>query len=366
MEQGSQWEKAYTHGGDVYRNEKIRMDFSININPLGMPDFIKQTAMDGVEESARYPDSRCRRLRRLAAGFYGVQEETLVFGNGAAELIFGIVRAVSPRRAVLTAPSFTEYEAALSSVGAEVLFFPLKEEDDFSLPADRYLDFLKSARPDMIFLCNPANPTGRLTPGEEIRRILEFCTVQGILAVVDECFLDLAEEDERDSVLDLVREGEKNIFLLKAFTKSFAMAGLRLGYGFLADGELRLKMQSQSQPWNVSIPAQEAGCAAFGAEREPYLREARKLISREREYLREGLQRLGFYVFPSEANFLLFKRTDRGDGGELYESLLSRGILIRRCGDYQGLSGDHYRICVKKREENRAFLENLGEIYKKR
>ena len=169
-----------------------------------------------------------------------------------------------------------------------------------------------------------------------------------------------------DSGLDLVREGEKNIFLLKAFTKSFAMAGLRLGYGFLADGELRLKMQSQSQPWNVSIPAQEAGCAAFGAEREPYLREARKLISREREYLREGLQRLGFYVFPSEANFLLFKRTDRGDGGELYESLLSRGILIRRCGDYQGLSGDHYRICVKKREENRAFLENLGEIYKKR
>ena len=154
--------------------------------------------------------------------------------------------------------------------------------------------------------------------------------------------------------------------MLKAFTKSFAMAGLRLGYGFLADGELRLKMQSQSQPWNVSIPAQEAGCAAFGAEREPYLREARRLIGQEREYLREGLQRLGFYVFPSEANFLLFKRTDRGDGGELYESLLSRGILIRRCGDYQGLSGDHYRICVKKREENRAFLENLGEIYKKR
>ena len=209
MEQGSQWEKAYTHGGDVYRNEKIRMDFSININPLGMPDFIKQAAMDGVEESARYPDSQSR-------------------------------------RAVLTAPSFTEYEAALSSVGAEVLFFPLKEEEDFSLPADRYLDFLKSARPDMIFLCNPANPTGRLTPGEEIRRILEFCTVQGILAVVDECFLDLAEEDERDSVLDLVRAGEKKVFLLKAFTKSFAMAGLRLGYGFLADGELRLKMQSQS------------------------------------------------------------------------------------------------------------------------
>ena len=130
MEQVSQWEKAYTHGGDVYRNEKIRMDFSININPLGMPDFIKQAAMDGVEESTRYPDSRCRRLRRLAAGFYGVQEETLVFGNGAAELIFGIVRAVSPRRAVLTAPSFTEYEAALSSVGAEVLFFPLKEEEE--------------------------------------------------------------------------------------------------------------------------------------------------------------------------------------------------------------------------------------------
>ncbi|MFR8166384.1 MAG: aminotransferase class I/II-fold pyridoxal phosphate-dependent enzyme [Enterocloster sp.] len=172
-------EKAYTHGGDV-QNEKYGWIFPLTSIHWEC-GFIKQVAMDGVEESTRYPDSRCRRLRRLAAGFYGVQEETLVFGNGAAELIFGIVRAVSPRRAVLTAPSFTEYEAALSSVGAEVLFFPLKEEEDFSLPADRYLDFLKSARPDMIFLCNPANPTGRLTPGEEICRILEFCTVQGIL-----------------------------------------------------------------------------------------------------------------------------------------------------------------------------------------
>lgn len=123
MEQGSQWEKAYTHGGDVYRNEKIRMDFSININPLGMPDFIKQAAMDGVEESARYPDSRCRRLRRLAAGFYGVQEETLVFGNGAAELIFGIVRAVSPRRAVLTAPRLQSMKRLFHLWGRRSCFF---------------------------------------------------------------------------------------------------------------------------------------------------------------------------------------------------------------------------------------------------
>ncbi|MGI5983423.1 MAG: pyridoxal phosphate-dependent aminotransferase [Sakamotonia sp.] len=365
MEHAGQWEKAYTHGGDVYRNTKVRMDFSININPLGMPDFIKQAAMNGVEESARYPDSRCGRLRSLAAGFYGVPEEVLVFGNGAAELIFGIVRAASPRRAVLTAPSFTEYEAALSSAGAEILFFPLKEEEGFSLPGDRYLDFLKRSEPDLIFLCNPANPSGRLTPGGEIRRILEFCGSHGILAVIDECFLELAEEDEKNSVLDLVRAGERHIFLLKAFTKSFAMAGLRLGYGFLADGELRLKLQSQFQPWNVSIPAQEAGCAAFGAEREAYLGEARKLIRQEREYLSGGLRKLGFDVFPSEANFLLFKRPGEADGGELYPSLLSRGILIRRCGDYRGLTGEHYRICVKKREENSVLLENLGEIYKK-
>lgn len=330
MEQGSQWEKAYTHGGDVYRNEKIRMDFSININPLGMPDFIKQAAMDGVEESARYPDSRCRRLRRLAAGFYGVQEETLVFGNGAAELIFGIVRAVSPRRAVLTAPSFTEYEAALSSVGAEVLFFPLKEEEDFSLPADRYLDFLKSARPDMIFLCNPANPTGRLTPGEEIRRILEFCTVQGILAVVDECFLDLAEEDERDSVLDLVRAGEKKVFLLKAFTKSFAMAGLRLGYGFLADGELRLKMQSQEPALERVHTGPGGRMRGLWSRAGALPREARRLIGPGAGIFKGRPAKTGLLCISLGGQFPFIKRTDRGDGGELYESLLSRGILIRR------------------------------------
>ena len=136
--------------------------------------------------------------------------------------------------------------------------------------------------------------------------------------------------------------------MLKAFTKSFAMAGLRLGYGFLADGELRLKMQSQSQPWNVSIPAQEAGCAAFGAEREPYLREARRLIGQEREYLREGLQRLGFYVFPSEANFLYLRGQTEGRGESFMGPFYPRDPdpqMRRLPGTFRGSLSD---LCEKK------------------
>lgn len=350
----------YRHGGDVYRNRNIKYDFSININPLGMPEFVRRAAIEGVARGSCYPDSECTRLRALAASHYEIAERKLIFGNGAAELIYGIVRAVSPRRAVVLAPSFTEYERALRAAGAEIRFFYLKEEDGFRLPTEEYLQFLSGERPDMIFLCNPANPAGNRLEIEETRRILEFCRRQGIFAVVDECFLDFLERGEELSAVGMVREGWKTLFVIQALTKSFAMAGLRLGFGFLSDERLLEKMRLSIQPWNVSVPAQEAGAAAFGPGREEYLAAARKMVGTEREYLRGGLEAAGLRVFPSDANFLLFKDMSERPERALYDFLLARGVLLRCCDDYEGLDGRYYRVCVRSREENRRLLEILG------
>lgn len=351
---------SYRHGGDVYRNQNIKYDFSININPLGMPEFVREAALEGVSGSFCYPDSECAELRSLAASHYNILEKELIFGNGAAELIYGIVRAVSPKRAVLLAPSFTEYEKALESAGAEIRFFYLKEEDGFVLPVKEYLHFLLKETPDMIFLCNPANPAGNAAGKEEIREILDFCRRQEIFAVVDECFLDFLEHGDRFSAAGMVREGYGNLFVLQALTKSFAMAGLRLGFGFLSNEGLLTKMRMSFQPWNVSIPAQKAGCAAFGPGREEFLAETRRVLKTEREYLKCGLEAAGFRVFQSDANFLLFKDCSGKPARALYEYFLAGGVLIRCCDDYEGLDGRYYRICIRRREENRRFLEILG------
>lgn len=349
------------HGGDIYGGREILLDFSVNVNPLGMPEFVRKAAEESLFLCGRYPDSRCRGLRRAAAAWYQVDEEQMIFGNGAAELIFRSVLALRPGRAVLLAPSFYEYEAALRAVGAQMSFFYLKEEEDFHLPVDEYLAFLKKERPDMIFLCNPANPAGTVIARTELLKILDFCSDHGIFAVVDECFLDFLKEPGNASALDLVREGRAGVLILQALTKSFAMAGLRLGYGFLADRSLLASMEQAGQPWSVSIPAQEAGAAAFGAARAPYFSETRQLIERERAFLADGLEKAGFHVFPSQANFLLFKDRPGKPEGELFRFLLDHGILIRSCESFRGLDGRYYRSCVAGHDENISLLRILRD-----
>lgn len=354
-------ETEYRHGGDVYRNQNIQYDFSINLNPFGMPEFVRDAAIEGVLKGSRYPDSGCGRLRTLVSSYYKVPESELIFGNGAAELIYGIVRALRPKRAALLAPTFSEYEHALRAEGAEICCFFLKEEEGFALSPEDYLEFLKREQPELIFLCNPANPVGNLMDGAAMDQILRFCRERDIFVVVDECFLDFTEAGEGISAVRKIRDGYRNLFVLQALTKSFAMAGLRLGYGFCKNKGILKSMESHTQPWNVSVVAQEAGAAAFGPEREIFLARTREFLRTEQGYLKDKLKAAGFCVFDSDANFLLFKDQKGRAERELYTFLLDRGILIRCCDDYHGLDGTCYRICVRSREENDRLLEYIGE-----
>ncbi|MCI8453154.1 MAG: aminotransferase class I/II-fold pyridoxal phosphate-dependent enzyme [Lachnospiraceae bacterium] len=351
------------HGGDTYSKPAVFLDYSVNLNPFGMPDFVKEAARESLVDCARYPDSRYRALAGAAASYYDLEGERLIFGNGAAELIFRIVQARQPRRAVLLAPTFGEYEAALESVGVQPDFFCLKEEAGFELPVDAYLKFLDQIRPEIVFLCNPANPTGTVCESGGLGQILDFCGACGILAVVDECFLDFVEDSEDLSVLPRIRRGEKQIFVLKALTKSFAMAGLRFGLGFSADGELLERMRCSGQPWSVSIPAEAAAMAVFTDPKRSlqYLLKTRELLKEEKKCLGEGLAAAGGEIYGSRANFLFFCDTLGQRPLALYEHFLAQGILIRSCADYHGLNGLYYRVCVRRHEENVRFLKTLAD-----
>ena len=340
------------HGGDIYRNPGV-LDFSANCNCFGMPGSVREAAVCGVQCADAYPDPECEALREAIADYEGVESAQILCGNGASELLLAIVAALHPKRAFLAAPSFLEYERVLSAVGAQIRWHVLSEKDDY-LPGEVFLDELKETDADLVILSNPNNPTGTLMQPEYMRQVVCLTAGRGITLVMDECFLDFLEEPERYSAKQYL-EKDGHLLVLKAFTKTFACAGLRIGYLLCADQDILCKCKMHLPEWNVSLPAAYAGVAAT-AERE-WLRETAGQIRTEREWLRGQLARLGYRVFPGTANFLFFT----GNMG-LYEYCLSHGILIRDCRNYRGLSVGAYRICVKKREDNERLLQVLREL----
>ena len=338
------------HGGGQY-GQPVRLDFSVNTNPLGTPPAVMRAVEASAGRLHQYPDPCCRALVAALAAYEGVPEAYILCGCGAAELIFAYCAALRPRRALELAPTFSEYAAALEAVGCLVERYALRPEDSFAV-GEGFLQALERTGCDTVFLCNPNNPTGRLIRPEVLEAACGMCVRRGIRLFVDECFLPLSSGGQslKGRLADM-----PGLFLLKALTKSHAMAGLRLGYCLSGDGTLLEAMSRQSQPWNVPLPAQEAGVAALG-ERD-YLEAALRLIDTERVWLRRELEGLGLSVCPSQANFLLFR-----SGRELYAPLLERGVLIRDCANYHGLGQGWYRVAVKRREENQALVSALSAV----
>lgn len=349
------------HGGDIYRHPDV-IDFSVNTNPLGTPESVKRAVQESVAKIEHYPDVRCEALREAISRFEQVNMEEILCGNGAAELFFAAVQAVWPQKALVIAPSFSEYEEALRSVGAEVEYYYLCEEDNFQIRGD-YVDKL-SEEIDMIFLCNPNNPTGVLLERKFILEVLKRCKEKNSLFVLDECFVDFVEEPENHTIKDMLKE-YPNLFLLKAFTKRYAMAGVRLGYGLSSNQRLLEKIQHCGQPWAVSTVAQKAGIAAL--KEEEYVKRSMDYVHAQRKKLIKNLTLLGYKTFDSKANYIFFQ----GEEG-LYEKCLEKGILIRDCSNYYGLKKGYYRVAVKLQEENEKLLEVLkacrkdGEKWQKR
>ena len=340
----------YRHGGDIYSYPGC-VDFSASCSPLGTPPAVRRAVLDAADQIFAYPQPGSAELEKAVAAYEGVEYEQVICTNGAAECIYLLCQALRPGRAIVTAPSFSEYEQALAGVGCSTIVWNRSEESGFTLE-ESFLEYLTEDI-GMVFLCNPNNPEGRLAAPGLMETILHRCRDRGILLVVDECFMDFVQEPEKYSLVRLLGQ-EKQLFIVKAFTKRYGMAGLRLGYG-MGDAGLISALRSCVQPWNVSSLAQAAGQAALGEE--VFVEEARRLVAVQRPVLEKGIQNLGWKVYPSDANFLLFK----GPEG-LFEGCARRGFLIRDCSNFPGLGEGFYRIAVKKEAENRALLAAFGEI----
>lgn len=337
------------HGGDVYRNH-VDIDFSININPLGMPEAAQSALHAAVADCGRYPDIEGAQLKKAVSRMLHIPEAYLLFGNGASELFMACVHGIRPKKTVIPVPSFYGYEYAAGAAGGEIIYYKMSEADGFC-PGEDFFALL-TQETELLFLANPNNPAGTVMSREYVGKLLTHCQNKGIYVVLDECFMEFCAGD--NSMLKEIGHF-RNLILMRAFTKTFAIPGVRLGYLVCADDGLMQKIKRHLPEWNLSGFAQAAGLAC--AMQKDYIEKTVDYTAKERAFLKAGLKRLGVNVILGEANFLLiFSETD------LYEKLLEKGILIRDCRNFRGLSKGYYRIAVKSRRENEVLLKRIGEI----
>ena len=356
--------KNYIHGGDKYAFSRqasaqcTLIDFSANTNPLGMPKKVKEAAINAIENSEYYPDPFCRKLTETIAKAESkksgikITEDNIICGNGAADLIFRSIYALNLKKILVAAPTFSEYENAAKEKNIEIEYYYLKEENEFNF-TEEILDHITEDI-DGIFLCNPNNPVGNLIDKKLLHKILNKAKNINAFLLLDECFLELTGKEKENSMISKLKDFD-NLIIFKAFTKTYAMAGLRLGYILTGNLDVSDKIFNIGQPWSVSTPAQAAGIEAVSEN--AFLEKSVKYIKKQREILVDALEKEGFKVYNGMANFIFFKGSK-----DLVKTMEKKGILLRDCSNYKGLSEGYMRIAVRREEENREFIEKLKEV----
>jgi len=352
----------HIHGGNIFEVARSLglgadaiIDFSASINPLGPAPGVREGLAAAFDKLLHYPDISSAELVEALAAYHGVPCDHLAVANGSTELIHLVPRLVTGRRALVVAPAFAEYASALDRCGWECEYFTLSADTGFALDLGE-LERALARGYQLIFICNPGNPTGALLDRNTIAQVLELCRASGTFAVVDEAFIDFCEGE---SAKEIVKDWEGAI-LLRSMTKFFAIPGLRLGYAIGTQRTIAALKRLQL-PWSVNCAAQVAGIASL-ADAE-YREKTRVVVAAERAALAQGLQELDWLtVFPSAANYLLARIDDGRSAAQVRERLIRAGIIIRDCSNFHGMDSRFFRVAVRSRPENERLLHALGAL----
>lgn len=360
----------YEHGGDIYRN-RIKLDFSVNVSPYGMPPVVRAALMKSFLQIGCYPDMVYESLRLAISKMEQVNANHILCGNGASELIYASFRGLrnvlnlekvevslngDDFKIGLIEPCFSEYKKASLAAGfIDFKELVLGEENDFAVTLD-YLEQLANES-KVIILGNPNNPTGKLIPKKYIEKLVKKIEAEKKFLIIDESFLPLTE------VLDEYSDIHSDYLIrIKSFTKSMAVPGVRAGYLICENEVLLEKIKEQLPEWNVSIPAvyvSEAACLSMDFLHEK-ITDNKTGLRKEREFLENELKNIGITVYKSDTSFLLVKSKY-----PLYDLLLKKGILIRACQNFNGLDDKFFRIAIRNHDENVILINAINEEIKK-
>lgn len=361
------------HGGNIYWAsretgipERKIIDFSASINPLGVPASVVAAIKEGIRDLPNYPEAQAEPLAAQLSSSLGVDRMSVICGNGSTELIYLVVRALNPGKALIPAPTFSEYERACKiSNTSQVMKYGLKRENNFDVDPDGFIRAMETmmdrksgtgnagpdpARSQMAFLCNPNNPTGRLIGKKELLRIADAAERMKCYLVVDEAFIDFCPGK---SVV-AAAAGNSYLIVLRSLTKFYALSGLRIGYGVFPPALARV-IRQYKEPWTVNTLALRAGIVALRDE--AYKKESLKIMRKEKRFLEKCFRALGIGFLPSSANYYLLQ-IERAQ--EAVAVLRNKGILVRDCSNFAGLDGSHVRAAVKSRRDNTALIKELS------
>ncbi|SHK45763.1 L-threonine O-3-phosphate decarboxylase [Selenomonas ruminantium] len=354
--------EKFEHGGNIYAEAPAGgrwLDFSANINPLGLAPEVAQVIRENIASIIHYPDPEARDLKAALSEHYHLPKEQLLLGNGAAELFYLLLHMTRPRRVGLPVPSFGEYQRAAESVGAEIHFSHLRSVDDFQPEIGTWEKDFENA--DCIFIGNPNNPTGTLMNRGQLEKYLSLLDARKVWTVVDESFLDFLPDEEAYSVRSLT-DRFRHLFVVRSLTKFYAMPGLRLGFAS-AHPDLVQCLERGKDVWNVNSLAQKAGVAALGLKE--YHKNSREFVQREKSWLYEHLRAVrGLEPIEPSVNFIMVDISHTGrTSGELTARMRKQGVLVRDCANYTGLEGQQYiRVAVRSHAENEQMLKVLEAV----
>lgn len=356
--------KSFTHGGNVEGisrafglKEDCLVDFSSNVNPFALPHGISKVIHSRIRDISRYPDKESLKLKTALGKHLNIGVEHIVAGNGSVDIIYRAVYALKPASGLILLPAFGEYEKALLSMGAKIRYLLPKGRGNFVFSTEEIVR--NCDKIDIVFLCNPNNPTGMLMPRSDLAYLSEMLRRKKTLLVVDEAFIDLTQEQ---SVIDLASKSS-NLLVLRSLTKFFGLAGLRLGYA-VGNSALIRRIQNSGQPWPVNVFAQAAGEAIINEE--AFRNKSKRELIDERDFLYRRLCRIpGLKLFQSSANFILAKIEGPLSSMQLQSRLIKCGLLIRDCSNFRGLNDKYIRVAVRRHKDNLHLLDELEAIFEK-
>lgn len=354
--------ERYGHGGDITTAEDEFglpeggfLDFSSNMNPLGPPDIIGELVASHWKDLARYPDPAVRELRTNLSQRYDIEPDSILVGNGAAELIDLAVRVIRPNRTGIARPSFTEYEEAVRKTGNTCLNIPLYAECGFSPQEQDVRAAAKQA--DLLVLGHPNNPTGQLLDPQLIHTLSQ----DGVPILLDEAFMDFVPDEPSFSLLKLASR-TPHLHVLRSMTKFYAIPGIRLGFIVSHPDSIR-KLREQQVTWSVNSFAQRIGSAVL--DEYEYERRTRQWLAVEKPWLTASLSEIGMQVYPGSVNYILFALPQNIKPirvQQVQRMMGRRGILIRDASLFEGLDDRYVRVAVRLREDNERLVAELARV----
>lgn len=356
--------KEHFHGSDLEKIEQVYgihreniISFSANVNPLGVSFRLRDTLTQHIDSITTYPDREYTSLRRCIADYVHTDYENVVVGNGSTELISLFIQITHPKKALIVGPTYSEYEREVSLGNGRSHYFSLTEASEFVLDTDSLTDEL-SHDFDLLILCNPNNPTSSVIKRPQMREILDYCKRKSITVLVDETYVEFAEDTEAVTAVPLT-EYYNNIIILRGISKFFAAPGLRLGYAICGNRDLLKEIDQRKNPWTINSLAAIAGEIMFRDEE--YIQETRELISRERKRVCEKLAENAHYKpFYANANFVLVKIIDGSFTSEdVFDTAIRQNLMIRDCSTFPFLNNQYFRFCFMRPEDNDALLKVL-------